>query len=927
MGAGQVFIEKTGLTYVIYSSADLEKQHAKKFEKESSSTNDILHAHVFKVDFAGAKFNDQKALGLQSEYYNYFLGNDPSHWASDVKAYEQIYYKNIYQNIDARFYGSNASFKYDLILKPGAVLSKIKLNYQFANGLFLVDNKLVVNTSVGQVIENIPEAYQIVKGKKVKIECNYVLKDTEVSFVLGQYDPKLEVVIDPVVVVSSYSGTQYVAYGSGAAPDKNGNIYLYSVGVTRNYPTTSGAIQMVSAGGVWDCVLSKFNFLGNSKLFSTYIGGNKSELIINCCVQNGDIAIFGTTRSDTFPVVNSGFQTTFGGLVDYFLVKLDTSGKILKGSTYLGGSKLEGASSLGNTYAYYPVYPGQERIGEMVMDKWNNCYVVGATYSWNFPTTAGAFREFSDSNTATDIIVAKLNANLSSLIWSTYYGGSGINYPAGLRLSRTGKLFCGGGTNSRNFPTTAGVVHSSSVATSDMVAFSMDTLSGFPIASTYLGMIYSEAQRVTIDNSENIYLVGNCIASPPTIAPTPGAYNINTGRVVFCKANPGLTQILTTARFGYNNVNTFSISIDAMNVDSCGYIYFGGFGVPGLPVTADAIKSTCAPTGNMYLGVFNPGFTSLKYGSYFGGNSTSSSHDHSDGGVNYFDDRGYFYHAVCVAGDFPVSPGAYSAYAIIDTTSDRSDAFVKIDLQTFVNANLSLGGQTKSCAVINQTFVASPNYGTVTIDPGDGSGVVNTNSLVHVYNTYGTYTAMIIAGTDPASCNQIDSIQVIIKYGPTPSSNLEDITENCGGEQLILDAGNPGAQYTWDTGDTTQTIQPSNGKHWVMVDNGFCVIKDSTLVQVNPGHDLSMPNAFTPNGDGTNEQFCLKGWDFCLLEFHIKIFSRWGEKVFESDDPNFCWDGKYKGQLLSSDVYVYHITSKFKGDKEETRKGNITLIR
>jgi gliding motility-associated-like protein len=331
----------------------------------------------------------------------------------------------------------------------------------------------------------------------------------------------------------------------------------------------------------------------------------------------------------------------------------------------------------------------------------------------------------------------------------------------------------------------------------------------------------------------------------------------------------------------------------------------------------------------------SPNFASLKFGSYYGGTSPNFE-DHDDGGLNYFDDRGYFYHAICVEKDWPVTPGAYSAFNVQDSLHwsgnhyyRNSDAFVKIDLQTFVNANLSLGGQTKSCAgPITQTFFASPNYGTVTIDPGDGSGAVNSNSLVHVYNTFGTYTAMVIAGTDPASCNQVDSVQILIKYGPPPTSNLDDTTENCGGEPIILDAGNPGAKYTWDTNDTTQTIQPTtNGKHWVTVDNGFCVIKDSTNVLVNPGHDLSMPNAFTPNGDGTNEQFCLRGWDFCSLEFHIKIFSRWGEKVFESDDPDFCWDGKYKGQLLSSDVYIYHVTSKFKGDKTETRKGNITLIR
>jgi gliding motility-associated-like protein len=931
LGAGQVFIEKTGLTYVVYNSSDLEKQHAKKFEKEDLSKNDILHAHVYKVEFVNAKLTDQKASKQQPEYYNYFLGNDPSHWASNVKAFEKIYYSNIYKNIDAKFYGNNGQFKYDLIVKPGGKISDIKLDYQFTKSVSLVNNKLLVQTSVGEIIEHIPEAYQIIKGKKVKVNCHFVLSEKNyVAFeTFGEYDPNYDLIIDPVVVVSSYSGTQSITFGLGVVPDEKGNMFLYGMNITRGYPTTAGAIQMTSGGGQFDSVLSKFNFLGTSKRFSTYIGGNKEDKIINCFVQNGEVAIFGSTRSDSFPILDSGFQKIFGGNIDYFLIKLDTSGKNLIGSTYLGGNKAEAGSSIGLSSAYFNV---NDNRGEMIMDQWNNCYVIGSTYSWNFPTSPGAYRELSDSNGASDISITKLNHDLSAIIWSTYYGGSFANYPVGLRISKSGKLFCGGGTNSRNFPTTPGVVHTTSVSTQDMVTFILDTLSGYPIASTYIGAPYTEALRFDIDRNENVYMAGACLATPITISVTPGTYNLNTGRIVFYKIDPGLSTVNAVARFGYNNTNNTPIEIDAMNVDSCGYVYFGGFGHPGLPVTADALKPACDPKGNLYLGVFNPGFTSLKTGTYYGSDNPKYM-DHDDGGLSYFDDRGYFYHAICVERYFPTTPGCYSTWNVQDSVGGptnyyaESDAFVKIDLQTFVNANLSLGGQTKSCAPINQTFFASPNYGTVTIDPGDGSGAVNTNSLVHLYNTYGTYTAMVIAGTDPASCNQIDSVQIIIKYGPTSTANLEDITQNCGGEELILDAGNPGAKFVWNTGDSTQIIHPGNGKYWVTVDNGFCVIKDSTVVVVNPGHDLSMPNAFTPNGDNTNEQFCLQGWDFCLLQFHIDIFSRWGERVFGSDDPNFCWDGKYKGQLLSSDVYIYNITANFKGDKLEKRKGNITLIR
>ncbi len=615
--------------------------------------------------------------------------------------------------------------------------------------------------------------------------------------------------------------------------------------------------------------------------------------------------------------------------MDYFVVKIDTTGSTLLASTYLGGSRYESASSIGHNSQMYNLGYGK---GEMIMDASGNCYVFGTTNSLDYPTTPGAYRMYSDSNGYNDMVITKLSKDLTQCFWSTYYGGSLSNAPVSVRLSRSGKLFCGGTTGSRDFPTTPGVVHSTSVSTTDMVAFSLDTLIGYPIASTYMGAKGTEALMFDIDQNDNAYFAGYCLIAPSNITVTPGAYNSNSGAGVFYKINGNFTQINSIARFGYGNANS-KIEIDAMNVDSCGYIYFGGFAYQSLPTTPDALKINGAANGNFYFGVFSPDFTSLKYGSYYGGGSQTYS-DHDDGGLNYFDDKGYFYHANCIEADFPVSANAYSGYNVKDSygppsnPNKQSDAFVKIDLQTFMNVTSSLGGQIKSCSPITQTFVASANMGSVTIIPGDGAPGVTTNSLIHTYNVHGTYTAMIISENNPNTCNVTDSVRILVKYGPRPIISLEENSVNCDGQTLILDAGNSGSKYYWNTGDTTQTILPTQtGKYWVYVDNGFCLAKDSTDAIVEDPHDFSTPNAFTPNGDGDNEMFCLKGWDVCNQSFEVMIFDRWGEKVFQSDDPKFCWDGKYKGKLLSSDVYVFQITANYKGDIVRTKKGNITLIR
>jgi gliding motility-associated-like protein len=112
-------------------------------------------------------------------------------------------------------------------------------------------------------------------------------------------------------------------------------------------------------------------------------------------------------------------------------------------------------------------------------------------------------------------------------------------------------------------------------------------------------------------------------------------------------------------------------------------------------------------------------------------------------------------------------------------------------------------------------------------------------------------------------------------------------------------------------------------------DNNGCKGKTCTTIEVNfaQDHNFSLPNAFTPNNDGINDSFCLQGWDLCIEAFLIRVFDRWGEKVFESEDPNFCWNGIYKGQLLSADVFVYSVSAKYKDDTKINKKGNITLIR
>lgn len=169
----------------------------------------------------------------------------------------------------------------------------------------------------------------------------------------------------------------------------------------------------------------------------------------------------------------------------------------------------------------------------------------------------------------------------------------------------------------------------------------------------------------------------------------------------------------------------------------------------------------------------------------------------------------------------------------------------------------------------------------------------------------------------------------------TPLSITQDLTIVPGSSVVLHVSG--GITYSWSPSanlsctNCSQPVAspPENTQYCVSAELNSCSTKTCVNITVSceTSNDYSVPNAFTPNGDGNNDEFCLRGWDVCTSSFQVEIFDRWGEKVFESTDPNFCWSGVYKGKLMDAGVFVY-VMSVQKFDKTTVnRKGNITLIR
>jgi len=196
-----------------------------------------------------------------------------------------------------------------------------------------------------------------------------------------------------------------------------------------------------------------------------------------------------------------------------------------------------------------------------------------------------------------------------------------------------------------------------------------------------------------------------------------------------------------------------------------------------------------------------------------------------------------------------------------------------------------------------------------------------------------TTTELSLTATTAAGCTGSDNVW--IKVNPAPYFNLGKDTLVCHIGQIEIGNARQGVRYLWNTGDTTCCISvTANGTYTLIeTDSISCSYTDSVGVYFsNCIHCMAVPNAFTPNNDGANDFF--RPVVLCpIKEYHLKIFNRWGQEVFTSNDVNYGWDGKYNGQLMGGlvdncvFVYVIELLEDNPGAKKTLLKGNITVIR
>lgn len=846
-----LFFEKDGITHNVISPESLQKIYNSKFSSTNipSENNGILNNHAYKVTFINASPHVTiQGVDKHDFYYNYFLGNDSEKWAAQVPLYKSLTYKNIYKGIDLVYYEKSGLLKYEYLIQPGIDPRLIISEYSGDVDLKIKDGMLIVQTSVGDVKELKPFAYQVDKnGEKIIIECSYLIKKNRVSYKLGSYDSSIPLIIDPSLIFSTYTGSTADNWGFTATYDLNGNMYGGGIAFSAGYPLTTGAYQTNFSNYI-DITISKFNSLGSNLIYSTYLGGVGGELPHSLIVnENNELYLFGTTSSANFPVTATAFQTLFKGgpnitcsnSISYFsgsdiiITKFNQSGSQLLASTFMGGTQNDGlniATPLRKNYA-------DEVRGEIILDQYSNVYVTSSTNSSNFPVTSGAY-----STTLSEVqgaVVFKLNHNLSNLIWSTYLCGTGNSFTAGYSISAgsNNSVYITGGTNATNLPASSNAYQTTNHGgIAEGYVAHIDQNGEYLIDLTYFGSsVYDQSYLVKTDRFFQPYIVGQTSAPQNTFVQN-ALWHYGMGQFI-TKFTPELDDIVWSTEFG-NLIVGPDISPTALLVDVCNRVYLSGWGgslvnsfggTSGLPITSDAYQNT-TDDNDYYLLCISDDASYLTYGSYFG-SPQPNAREHVDGGTSRFDRQGRVYQAVCAgcggSSSFPSTLGAYSQ---TNNSINCNLAVFKIDFDLpAVVSEFNIPNTVCAPATVsfnNQSLIIGANT-SFFWDFGDGT--TSTDFMpTHTYTQSGIYTISLIVH-DLGSCNFADTLVKQLMVLSNSTQVLPTITV-CSGE--VLQIGVPPAPQD----EVTYHWVPSTGLSNPNVSNPIATITDSityTLLATN----------------------------------------------------------------------------------------------
>ena len=829
-----LFLEDDGITVALRESTP----HPAPASKTS-------HYHAYRMRFAASNTPAPEGLLRQLTTINYILGSTPANWRSNVPQYDAVGYSNLYDNIDFEIFGASRALKYNFIVHPGGDPSQIIIVYEGTDGVEVTSQGyLRIKTSVRDVIEMKPYVYQSHNtGKETEVRSRWRVSRTKEGLYraiieVGDYNHDLDLVIDPTLVFSTYTGSTADNWGTTATYDSQKNVYTAGLVFEIGYPVSLGAYQN-TFGGNCDMGIFKFDSTGTQRIFATYIGGNYADMPHSLFVNSFDeLIVFGTTGSLNYPVTPGAFQTVHAGgtSLDYIgydqiafpygsdivVSRLSTDGTQLLASTYVGGSSNDGLnyharynnSNItfhGNDSLYYSYSDGAR--GELITDDLNNVYIGSSTFSADFPVSPGCLQ--STLGGRQDGVVFKLDYNLRTLLWSTYLGGSMDDAAYSIDVDTSYNLLVCGGTNSANFPTTDSVYQTTyGGGSADGFVCKISYGGEHLMASSFVGsQYYDQLYFVRTGRHNEVFLFGQTKATGSTMIYNAG-YSVPGAGMLLLHMDPDLRGRRWSTVFG--TPGRVNLSPTAFAADICNRVYAAGWGrdfVPyeaswytegttGMETSPNAHQDT-TDGQDFYIISLDANANNLEYATFFGEShkpvDNRNGADHVDGGTSRFDRQGTLYQSVCAScggtQGFPVSAGVWSESNLSGRCNNALFRFNVTDDSPVADFRLPETG----CAPYALQLINTGRGASFEWDFGDGSPTSTETNPTHVYTDAGTYTITLIAHM-PNGCTIADTqrhtLHVLtnryISHAPETACN-----------HSLLQIGVPpflGATYHW-TGD------------------------------------------------------------------------------------------------------------------------------
>lgn len=577
---------------------------------------------------AAAKLQGEAPLPGKSHY---FTGSQPSQWRRAVPQYARVRAQNVYPGIDLVYYGNGRELEYDFVLAPQADASRIALGYSGTQRLSLdAEGNLLLHTAQGTITQHRPLAYQTVNGERRVVASRYQLSKAapqRVTIALGAYDRSLPLTIDPVLSYSSYLGNN--AGASAVVVDSSGNIYIAG-STSSDFPTSSGAAQTSSGGGVQNAFIAKLNSSGTALLYATYVGGSGYALAKGLAVDSSGNAYLAGLVNGSFPTTEGALQTAYaGGTSDGFITKLNADGSALVYSTYLGGTR--------------------SGVGAIAVDSSGNAYLAGTVAEGGSLAVSSNAAQSSYGGGSSDAFVARLNAAGSALSYASYLGGAGEDYAVGIGLD-AGDVYVAGNTTG-SFPASSGAAQTAfGGGEQDAFVAEFDGSSGGIVYASYVGGSgYDGATALAVDSGGSAVLGGYTTGSLPVKSAYQSSFGGGNTDGFVAKLALGGGSLVFASYLGGSG----SDQVNALALDSSNRVYVAGDTTGNFPLKVATQSTYGGGSDDAFVAVFAAAGNSLLFSSYLGGSADDTAE------ALAVDANSGVYVVGSTTGGFPTTEGAY----------------------------------------------------------------------------------------------------------------------------------------------------------------------------------------------------------------------------------------------------------------------------